>query len=128
MGAIGVALAVGGMALAWRSALLLAGRGRPQRGSPPPFVIAGPYRRVRNPLLLGLLLLSAGLALARSSLLLTMLTGLGAIAAHAWVVRVEEPRLAARFGAAYAEYLRRVPRWLARWPREGTRRAALTTR
>jgi protein-S-isoprenylcysteine O-methyltransferase Ste14 len=27
-------------------------------------------------------------------------------------VRVEEPRLRARSGAAYAEYLRRVPRWL----------------
>jgi protein-S-isoprenylcysteine O-methyltransferase Ste14 len=30
------------------------------------------------------------------------------------VVRVEEPELAARFGAAYTEYLRRVPRWVPR--------------
>ena len=30
---------------------------------------------------------------------------------------VEEQRLAARFGAAYAEYLRRVPRWVPRLKR-----------
>lgn len=112
MRVLGVVLAALGAALAVRSALLLAGRGRPQRGPQPPFVIAGPYRRVRNPLYAGLVLALAGIALARGSVLLVTLAVLAAAAAHAWVVRVEEPRLGERFGAAYAAYLRSVPRWV----------------
>jgi protein-S-isoprenylcysteine O-methyltransferase Ste14 len=72
---------------------------------------------VRNPLAGGLLLTAAGVALLAHSLALATVTALAALATHAWVVRVEEPRLAARFGAAYAAYLRCVPRWLPRGAR-----------
>jgi len=108
----GLVLAATGIALAVRSALLLVGLGRPQRGPRPAFVLAGPYLRLRNPLLAGLLLALAGVALALASW--PALAGaLGAaVLAHAWVVAVEEPRLERRFGPAYAEYRRRVPRWL----------------
>jgi protein-S-isoprenylcysteine O-methyltransferase Ste14 len=109
---LGIALAVTGLLLAVRAAVLLAGRGRPRRGPTPAFIIAGPYVRMRNPLLAGLLLALTGVAVARGSWLLMALAVVGAIGAHAWVTCVEEPRLAQRFGAAYAEYLRRVPRWL----------------
>ena len=112
MRAAGAILAIAGAVLALRSALLLAGRGRPQRGPRPAFVIAGPYTRVRNPLLLGLLLLLAGIAVATDSSGLGLLALAGSIAAHVWVTRVEEPRLQARFGEAYREYLVRVPRWV----------------
>lgn len=112
--ALGAALVVIGMLLAARSALLLAGRGRPKRGPQPAFVIAGPYRRVRNPLAGGLVVAAAGLALLARSPALAVATALAALASHAWIVRVEEPRLAARFGAAYAAYLRCVPRWMPR--------------
>ena len=95
-----------------RSALLLAGRGRPQRGPAPAFVLAGPYLRVRNPLFLGALLALLGAAVVTRSWPLAFVTALAAGAAHLWIVRVEEPRLRARFGAAYAEYAERVPRWL----------------
>ena len=112
----GLVLGILGMALAARSALLLGGRGRPRRGPRPPFVVAGPYVRVRNPLLGGLVVALLGLALATASRAATVLTAAGWLAAHLWVVRVEEPRLRARFGTAYGEYLRRVPRWLPRRP------------
>ncbi len=112
MRAAGAILIVGGLVLAIRSAALLAGRGRPRRGPRPAFVIAGPYRRVRNPLLGGLVLAAAGAALAARSIALAGAAAIGAVIAHAWIVRVEEPRLAARFGDAYAAYLRRVPRWM----------------
>ena len=112
MWAAGAILAIAGALLALRSALLLAGRGRPQRGPRPAFVIAGPYTRVRNPLLLGLLLLLAGIAVATDSSGLGLLVLAGSIAVHVWVTRVEEPRLQARFGEAYREYLVRVPRWV----------------
>jgi len=109
---VGVAAAVAGLVLAARSAQLLVGRGRPRRGPRPAFVLAGPYLRVRNPLLGGLLVALAGVALAASSWPLGVGTVAAAIAAHAWVVRIEEPRLAERFGTAYVEYVRRVPRWI----------------
>ena len=115
--ALGAALVVIGTLLAARSAALLAGRGRPKRGPQPAFVIAGPYRRVRNPLAGGLLLTAAGLALLARSPVLAAAIALAALATHAWIVRVEEPRLAARFGAAYAAYLRCVPRWVPRGAR-----------
>ena len=108
----GAVLIVAGVALALRSATLLAGRGRPRRGPRPAFVIAGPYRRVRNPLLGGLVLAVVGAALVARSTVLGAAAAIGMVVAHAWVVRVEEPRLAARFGDAYAAYLRRVPRWM----------------
>jgi protein-S-isoprenylcysteine O-methyltransferase Ste14 len=107
-------LALAGAALATRSAVLLAGRGRPRRGPSPAFVIAGPYVRMRNPLYAGLLLAIAGLALWRDSGGLLGLALVGWLAAHWWLIRVEEPALRRRFGAAYDAYLRSVPRWLPR--------------
>jgi protein-S-isoprenylcysteine O-methyltransferase Ste14 len=116
--AAGAILSIAGAVLALRSALLLAGRGRPQRGPRPAFVIAGPYTRVRNPLLLGVLLLIAGIAVATDSSGLWLLTLAAVVAAHVWVTRFEEPRLQARFGEAYREYLANVPRWV---PKVGRR-------
>jgi protein-S-isoprenylcysteine O-methyltransferase Ste14 len=117
---IGLLLGLAGAALAARSAMLLAGRGRPRRGPRPEFVIAGPYVRVRNPLYAGIVLALTGAALWRESTVLSFLAVATAAAAHWRVVRVEEPDLSRRFGAAYRAYLRRVPRWIpsARRPRE----------
>lgn len=109
---LGALLCVAGLALVLRSALLLLGQGRPRRGPQPAFVLAGPYLRMRNPLLLGTLLAIAGAGLATTCCLLGLTALAAALAAHLWVVRVEEPSMRARFGAAYVEYLRRVPRWL----------------
>jgi protein-S-isoprenylcysteine O-methyltransferase Ste14 len=111
---LGIVLVLAGCALALRSGMLLAGRGRPRRGPKPALVIAGPYRRVRNPLLGGMLLALVGAALARQSTALLVATAMAAVAAHAWLVRVEEPRLRARLGPAYEAYLVCVPRWFPR--------------
>ena len=116
--ATGTVLIVTGVLLAVRSALLLGGRGRPRRGPRPAFVIAGPYRRMRNPLLAGVIAAAFGVAMAARSSALVVTAVLAALAAHLWVVRVEEPRRASRFGDAYAAYLRCVPRWV---PRRGSR-------
>ncbi len=114
MRAAGVGVVAAGLVLALRSALLLGGRGRPRRGPQPAFILAGPYLRIRNPLFAGLLLALGGMALVRRSWILGVVTVAAAAVAHLWVVRAEEPRLRTRFGAAYEEYLRRVPRWLPR--------------
>jgi len=109
---LGVLCALAGVALAARSGQLLAGRGRPRRGPQPAFVLAGPYLRMRNPFYAGLVLVLAGAAIAAASWALALAAVGAALLAHVWVVRVEEPRLGARFGDAYAAYLRAVPRWV----------------
>lgn len=109
---VGLLVAMAGTALAVRSAMLLAGRGRPRRGPQPRFVIAGPYVRMRNPLFAGVVLGLVGAALGRDSRWLMLVAVAVAAAAHWWVVEVEEPDLRRRFGTAYEAYLRHVPRWL----------------
>jgi len=69
---------------------------------------------MRNPLLAGVVVALAGMALGYDSWPLALATASAAVGAHLWVVRVEEPRLTARFGVAYAAYLGAVPRWLPR--------------
>lgn len=108
----GAVLGMLGTGLAVRSALLLGGRGRPRRGPQPAFVLAGPYLRMRNPLYAGALLAGLGASLWYGSTAGLVATATGAVAAHAWVVGIEEAQLRRRFGAAYGEYVRRVPRWI----------------
>lgn len=114
MATAGWMMALGGLVLAVRCTLLLAGRGRPKRGPTPAFVIAGPYRRLRNPLFAGVLLVLAGACVGTRLPALELVTVAAAVALHLWVVRVEEPRLRTRFGDAYAAYLEHVPRWIPR--------------
>ncbi|HEV7732322.1 MAG TPA: isoprenylcysteine carboxylmethyltransferase family protein [Candidatus Binatia bacterium] len=120
MAVAGAVLGVLGMGLAFRSALLLAGRGRPRRGPQPAFVLTGPYLRMRNPVFAGLVLAVTGAALWSGSQWGALVVAVAALAAHGWVVAVEEVQLRRRFGEAYMEYVRRVPRWipLRRGPRE----------
>jgi protein-S-isoprenylcysteine O-methyltransferase Ste14 len=114
MRTLGWMVALGGLVLSVRSTLLLLGRGRPKRGPNPAFVIAGPYCRTRNPLFAGLLLVLGGLAMATGVHGLAEATTLVALGLHLWLIRVEEPRLRARFGDAYEAYLVSVPRWIPR--------------
>src|SRR5207244_2241502 len=80
-----------GVALAVRSALLLAGRGRPRRGPRPAFVLAGPFLRARNPLYAGLVLALAGAALAGPSRPLAPVPVPAGAGATSWVVRLARP-------------------------------------
>lgn len=93
------------------------GRGTPLPLDPPTrFVASGPYRFVRNPMALGLLLLLGGQAALYGSraVLLYLLVILTAV--HPFVVLVEEPELTKRFGPSYEAYRKRVPRWIPRPP------------
>lgn len=71
----------------------------------------GPYRFTRNPIYLGLLTGTAGLAVLRRRP--EPLAAWAALAAVLHVkVRVEERRLSARFGEDYRRYAARTPRLL----------------
>jgi protein-S-isoprenylcysteine O-methyltransferase Ste14 len=75
-------------------------------------VEAGPFRRSRNPLMLGGWLLGAGLAVLLRSVSLMALVGVVVIAGSIYVRWIEEPAMLARFGENWKGYARHTPRWL----------------
>jgi protein-S-isoprenylcysteine O-methyltransferase Ste14 len=97
--------------------LMSRGQGAYVEFDPPSrFVAEGPYRWVRNPIAACVVGMVFGLAIALSSTGLFLLAVAGIPIAHLQVVLLEEPLLQQRFGAAYDEYRRRVPRWIPRRP------------
>ena len=94
------------------------GRGTPAPFDPPRrFVASGPYRFVRNPMYLGAFLVLSGFGLYTRSPSVLGLVALAAILAHLFVVFVEEPGLARRFGENYLAYRRATNRWIPRTAR-----------
>jgi protein-S-isoprenylcysteine O-methyltransferase Ste14 len=82
-------------------------------GSPTVTVIdTGPFRLSRNPLYVGLLALSAGLALLAASLWALALLPVAWVLLQWGAVLPEERYLTEKFGASYLDYTRRVRRWL----------------
>lgn len=98
--------------------LIFFGRGPHVEFDPPKtFVTTGPYRWVRNPVLISLLVAWTGQAIYFASIGLAVLVGVAAAFALYQVTKIEEPRLRLRFGQSYEDYCRKVPRWLPRPPR-----------
>jgi protein-S-isoprenylcysteine O-methyltransferase Ste14 len=96
------------------------GRGTPGPWDAPQRVVAvGPYRWVRNPIYIAALLVVLGEAWLFASLPLLVYAAAMAICFHVFVVGYEERTLRRRFGDAYANYLRTVPRWIPRPPTQG---------
>jgi len=82
----------------------------------PPLQIVsqGLYARVRNPMYATYVAIAWGEAiLYRCWILLAYAVGF-ALLVHGYVVLVEEPKLRARFGAAYERYCEASGRWLPR--------------
>jgi protein-S-isoprenylcysteine O-methyltransferase Ste14 len=73
---------------------------------------SGPFARSRNPLYLGLLACSAGVALLAGSLWALIALPLEWALLRWGAVVPEEHYLAEKFGSTYAEYAGRVRRWL----------------
>lgn len=88
------------------------GGGGPGISVPPDRIVEqGPYRWVRNPMYLGHMIFLAGLAL----LLGSWIAGAVWLAHLPWFdarAREDERHLLARFGEPYADYCRRVKRWI----------------
>ena len=89
------------------------GRGTPAPFDPPKeIVVRGPYRYVRNPMYVAVMLALTGEALLFEAASLLIYAALAFSFFHLWVVFYEEPTLRRKFGDSYREYCRRVPRWL----------------
>jgi protein-S-isoprenylcysteine O-methyltransferase Ste14 len=72
----------------------------------------GPFAWSRNPLYIGLLVLSAGVGLVAGSAWALVALPLEWALLRWGAVVPEEKYLAAKFGATYADYMGRVRRWL----------------
>ena len=77
-------------------------------------VIAGPYRHLRNPMILGVVILLIGEALVLSSFGIAILAVVFFFGNTFYFIYSEEPKLEERFGQAYRSYKDNVPRWLPR--------------
>lgn len=95
----------------WGSAYAAAAIVKPSSAASQAMLADGPYRHTRNPLYLGTLLHTFGIAL-----LMPPAGALFAVAAI-WIFQVrlalaEESRLESRFGQLYRDYMAQVPRFL----------------
>ena len=116
---LGVLLMLAGVSLvAWCIALFArVGKGTLAPWDPTSRLVAvGPYCYTRNPMITGVLTTLVGEALLTGSRLLGLWALLFFAINHTYFLLLEEPGLAHRFGASYAEYKRTVPRWLPRRP------------
>lgn len=96
------------------------------RGTPAPFdaprrlLIRGPYRHVRNPMYVSVLLTIVGWSLVFRAPILLLYGAAWAAIFHLFVVFYEEPTLRRNFGQSFEEYTHQVNRWLPRpWLRFG---------
>ena len=77
-------------------------------------VVTGPYRFIRNPMYLSLILLYVALALYFRVVWAIVLLLPAQVMVRYHVVAGEEKYLERKFGPAYLDYKGRVPRWLPR--------------
>lgn len=104
---------VGALIVLWSIlTFIFIGRGTPAPFDPPRrLVVRGPYKFVRNPLYIGSLLITTGVALFYESLIIFGFTVLLFLFFHFFVVWYEEPVLKQNFGGDYDAYCRQVRRW-----------------
>jgi len=114
---VGGALVVIGVGLYVAGAVALARIKRNAAGTPNQLIVEGSYRYVRNPVYLAIVIIIVGLSLLYQAWQLPDIVRTGILFAigHLAVVFVEEPATRKRFGEAYEEYCRRVPRWVPRF-------------
>lgn len=109
LAAVGIAFAVAGV-VQFRMKRTTVHPMHPERASA--LVSDGVYGLTRNPMYLGMALLLAGFAVYALHLSGVLAT----VAFVGWIMRFqimpEERAMEARFGAAYANYCRRVRRWI----------------
>lgn len=89
---------------------------------PKEFVASGPFRFVRNPMSLAVVVLFIGLGMWERSPAILLLAILILAGLHLLVVLLEEPGLERRFGDSYRDYSRSVHRWLPSLHRKANNR------
>lgn len=95
---------------------LVKGRGTPAPIDPPKvLVVTGLYNFVRNPMYVGVEMMLIGHFLWFGFWLFLAYAVFFFLAFHTFILIYEEPTLKKKFGAAYEDYLKKVPRWIPRF-------------
>ena len=76
------------------------------------FAMKGPYRFTRNPMYLGMSILSAGFAVFWNALWPLLTVPVAMVLVNVLVIAKEEAYLARLFGGNYLGYKSRVRRWI----------------
>ena len=92
----------------WGTRTLTAQQSLGQKGK---IITEGPYRYTRNPQYVGFIVLFAGIIIATASSM-ALITGAFAILLFFIIPFSEEPWLLQQYGETYAEYCRKVPRFI----------------
>ena len=94
---------------------IVVGRGTLAPTAPPEhLVVSGLYRRVRNPMYVGVLTTIAGESLLFWNRAMVIYLAAAWLTMHLFVYFYEEPKLTRTFPGEYPLYKRDVPRWLPR--------------
>jgi protein-S-isoprenylcysteine O-methyltransferase Ste14 len=92
------------------------GHGTPAPIDPPKeLVTIGLYRYVRNPIYLGVLTIILGYFLWFKTIWMLVYAVAVFLVCHLFVTLYEEPALKRKFGTAYENYCRSVPRWIPKF-------------
>jgi protein-S-isoprenylcysteine O-methyltransferase Ste14 len=110
----GIAVTAAGAAFMISAVALFRGAGTTPNPTQPTtaLVFAGPYRLTRNPMYVGMTLITAGIGLWALTLWPALMALVAAAVMHRVVIPREEGYLVQKFGAPYEEYCQRVRRWL----------------
>jgi protein-S-isoprenylcysteine O-methyltransferase Ste14 len=112
---LGIALVVGALILPVWAILLFRREGTevsPTSPSNRKVVVAGPYRLTRNPMYLGLVILTPGIAIWVGAWPM-FIAPFAVFATANWVhIPFEEAKMRRQFGATYDDYVGRIRRWL----------------
>ena len=115
----GCLLFIAGFALAVWTMFLFnnIGKGTAAPWAPPKqLVVAGPYKYVRNPMITAVLSILLAESLIFNSLEIFCWFIFFLIINSIYFPLVEEKQLKERFGEEYLEYMKKVPRWLPKFP------------
>ena len=113
-GPIATLFILGGLGFSVAGFFTFKSRGTPVRpgAEPTQMVLSGPYRITRNPMYLGILLISIGCFVAVESLWFIIPPVLLFWVMNFRLIPFEERLMKDRFGAEYDAYRQRVRRWL----------------
>ena len=112
---LGVALVAIGVAISAWAFLLFRREGtelNPRSEVNKALVVHGPFRFTRNPMYLGLVIITAGIAFWVGSLPMFAVPFLAFATANWAHIPFEEAKMRRQFGAAFEQYTREVRRWL----------------
>ena len=108
---------IGGLEILWCFwDFTFKGRGTPLPIDPPKeLVMTGPYRYVRNPIYLGVLIIVIGYFFWFKSIWMIVYAIIAFLVCHLFIVFYEERTLKKKFGTAYENYCKSVPRWIPKF-------------